>query len=324
MTAHVTAFFLGGTIAMAGHQDGVVSRLGAAQLADSVPALGELDVELEIRDFRRVPSASLSFQDIIELTTAAGDCACDGIVVVQGTDTLEETAFLIDLLWEGDSPVVVTGAMRNPSMAGPDGPANLLTAVTVAASPAFRGMGALVAFDDQVHAARFVRKTHSTSTATFASPDAGPIGLMVEGRPVRVVSVERRPVHRLMRSPNARVALHVVTMDDDPEALAGAVTRCDGLVVAGLGVGHVPERLAHVLVDLARAIPVVLASRTGAGPVLAATYGFVGSESFLLGHGLISAGLLHPFKARVLLKVALDCGYDTDRIRTAFADASGV
>src|SRR3954452_8934920 len=230
MTAHVTAFFLGGTIGMAGHQGGVVSRLDAAQLVDSVPALGDLDVHLEVRDFLRVPSASLSFEDIVELTTAAGGCAADGIVVVQGTDTLEETAFLIDLLWTGDSPVVVTGAMRNPSMAGADGPANLVAAVTVAASPAFRGLGALVAFDDQVHAARFVRKTHSTSTATFASPDAGPIGLMVEGRPVRVASVERRPVHRLTTTPSARVALHVVTMDDDADALTALVTRCDGLV----------------------------------------------------------------------------------------------
>src|SRR3954453_22337781 len=170
MTARITAFFLGGTIAMAGHQDGVVSRLDAGQVVGSVPALAELDVDLDVRDFRRVPSASLSFQDVAELTKAAEACACDGTVVVQGTDTLEETAFLIDLLWAGDGPVVVTGAMRNPSMAGADGPANLLAAVTVAASRDFRGLGALGVFDDQVHAARFVRKTHSTSTATFASP----------------------------------------------------------------------------------------------------------------------------------------------------------
>ena len=323
MTALVTAFFLGGTIGMAGHQGGVVTRLGAAQLVESVPALGELDVGLDVRNFRSLPSADLSFEDVVELTRTAEGCEADGIVVVQGTDTLEETAYLIDLVWPLDIPIVVTGAMRNPSMAGSDGPANLLAAVQVAASSEFRGLGALVVFNDQIHAARFVRKTHSTSTATFASPNAGPIGLMVEGRPVPVLTVERRPVHR-PRVRSARVALHVVTMGDDGDTLEGIAGRCDGLVVAGLGVGHVPERLAGVLVDLARTIPVVLASRTGAGPVLAATYGFVGSETYLLGHGLISARLLDPYKARVLLTVALDCGYDTDRIRTAFADASAM
>ena len=321
MTALVTAFFLGGTIGMAGHQGGVVTRLGADQLVDSVPALGELDVELDVRNFRSLPSANLSFEDVVELTRAAEGCEADGVVVVQGTDTLEETAYLIDLLWPLDTPIVVTGAMRNPSMAGSDGPANLLAAVQVAASRAFGGLGALVVLNDQIHAARFVRKTHSTSTATFASPNAGPIGLVAEGRPVRVVTVERRPVHR-PQALDARVALHVVSMGDDGGTLDRIAERCDGLVVGALGVGHVPERLGEVLVDLARTIPVVLASRTGAGPVLTATYGFVGSETYLLGHGLISAGLLDPYKARVLLTVALDCGYDTDRIRSAFADAS--
>jgi L-asparaginase len=324
VTALVSAFFLGGTIGMAGHEGGVVTRLTPAHLVESVPALGELDVELDVRSFRSMPSASLSFADIVELAAEAGGSNADGIVVVQGTDTLEETAYLLDLLWAHDVPVVVTGAMRNPSMAGHDGPANLLAAVRVAASPDFRGLGALVAFNDEVHAARFVRKTHSTSTATFASPVAGPLGLMVEGRPVRLLGVERRPAHRLIGATRSRVALHVVSLDDDGDALDGLAGRCDGLVVAGLGVGHVPEQVAGHLVDLARSIPVVLASRTGAGPVLAATYGFVGSETYLLGHGLISAGLLDPYKARVLLKVALDCDYDTERIRAAFADASGI
>ena len=277
-----------------------------------------------MRNFRSMPSASLSFEDVIELVAAAEQCRADGVVVVQGTDTLEETAYLMDLLWPHDTPIVVTGAMRNPSMAGSDGPANLLAAVQSAASPGLRGLGALVVFNDQIHAARFVRKTHSTSTSTFASPNAGPIGLMVEGRPVRLMNVERRPVHRLVGSPSARVATYTVTMGDDGESLRGLADHCDGLVVAALGVGHVPERLAGTLVDLAGTIPVVLASRTGAGPVLNRTYGFVGSETYLLDRGLISAGLLDPYKARVLLKVALDCDDDRDRIRIAFADASGL
>jgi len=324
VTVHVSAFFLGGTIGMAGHHGGVVDRLTAEDLVASVPQLASVDVELDVRNFRALPSACLSFEDVIELVAAAEQSRADGVVVVQGTDTLEETAYLIDLLWPHDIPIVITGAMRNPSMAGSDGAANLLAAVQSAASPELHGLGALVVLDDKVHAARFARKTHSTSTSTFASPNAGPVAVMVEGRPVRVMSVERRPVLRPTRSPSARVATYTVTMGDGGETLRGLADRCDGLVVAALGVGHVPERLAGALVDLADTIPVVLASRTGAGPVLTHTYGFVGSETYLLDHGLVSAGLLDPFKARVLLKVALDCDYDRDQIRTAFADASGL
>ncbi|HEX4471205.1 MAG TPA: asparaginase [Nocardioides sp.] len=324
MTARVSAFFLGGTIGMTGHEGGVVSRLTASDLVASVPGLDGLDVELDPHNFRSLPSASLSFDDVVELVATAGAVDADGIVVVQGTDTLEETAYLIDLLWPHDTPVVVTGAMRNPSMAGPDGAANLLAAVQVAAGTDFRGLGALVAFNDQIHAARFVRKTHSTSTAAFASPNAGPIGLMVEGHAVRLTSVGRRPVHRPRRTPDATVPVYAVCLDDDGWAVSRASEGLDGLVVAGLGVGHVPERLGSVLVDLAAEIPVVLTSRTGAGPVLSHTYGFAGSETFLLDGGLVSGGLLDPYKARVLLKVALACDYGSQEIRTAFAAASGL
>jgi L-asparaginase len=327
VTTHVCAFFLGGTIGMAGQRGGVVSRLTADDLVASLPGLAELDVELDARNFRSLPSAGLSFGDVTELVAEARQADADGIVVVQGTDTLEETAYLVDLLWPHDSPVVVTGAMRNPTLAGPDGAANLLAAVQVAASASFRGLGALVALNDQVHAARFVRKTHSTSTAAFASPNAGPIGLVVEGRPIGVASVARRRVHAPSRTPDARVPIHTVSLDDDGWPLTGdkdGLATLDGLVVAALGVGHVPERVAGPLVELAARIPVVLSSRTGAGPVLGETYGFVGSESYLRERGLVGAGLLDPVKARVLLQVALACDYDLDQIRATFTEAGGL
>jgi L-asparaginase len=139
VTVHVSAFFLGGTIGMAGHHGGVVDRLTAEDLVASVPQLASVDVELDVRNFRALPSACLSFEDVIELVAAAEQSRADGVVVVQGTDTLEETAYLIDLLWPHDIPIVITGAMRNPSMAGSDGAANLLAAVQSAASPGSTG-----------------------------------------------------------------------------------------------------------------------------------------------------------------------------------------
>ena len=329
VTTAITAFFLGGTLSMTGHDDGAVSRLVAADLIDAVPQLAQLDMSLDARDFRRLPSACLTFDDIVELVAAAAESGADGIVVVQGTDTIEETAYLIDLLWPGDAPVVVTGAMRNPSLAGPDGPANLLAAMTVAASDRFRGYGALVVLNDEVHAARYVRKTHSTNTATFASPNAGPVGLVVEGEAVAMFGVARRRTHTPKGPVNSRVPIVAVGMGDDATALTGLATNgdgqnCDGLVVAGFGAGHVPDVLAEPVGALAQRVPVVLASRTGAGPVLARTYGFAGSETDLLARGLIRAGLLDPYKARVLLRVALACGYDRAGIVAAFAEAAGL
>jgi L-asparaginase len=324
VTKTIAAFFLGGTISMSGHDKGVVARIGGAELIESVPQLAGLNVQLDVRDFRTMPSACLSFGDIVELVVAAAAAEADGTVVVQGTDTIEETAYLIDLLWTGETPIVVTGAMRNPSLAGPDGSANLLAAVTVAASEQFAGIGALIVLNDEVHAARYVRKTHSTNVATFASPSAGPLGLLVEGAAVPVATVARRTVHAPTGPVTARVPVFAVGLDEDGALLAGVAENCDGLVVAGFGVGHVPDRIAGLLGELAEQLPVVLASRAGAGPVLSHTYGFAGSETDLLDRGLIGAGLLDPYKARVLLRVALACGYDRANIAAVFAEAGGL
>ena len=325
MARTITAFFLGGTISMAG--PGGTVRLGADELVAAVPQLAELDIALDARQFRSVPSAWLTADDIVELVadaTAAVAAGADGIVVVQGTDTIEETAYLIDLLWPSDAPIVVTGAMRHPTMAGADGPANLLAAVAVAASDRFAGLGALVAFDDEVHAARFVRKTHTSSPAAFASPDAGPIGRLVENVPVRITRVDRRTSYPLRAPVTARVALASIGFDDGGETLADLDQRCDGVVIAGLGAGHVPERIADMLADMAARVPVVLASRAGAGPVLSHSYDFHGSEKDLLARGLIRSGFLDPLKARVLLRVLLASGCDRSAIVSAFAEASGV
>ncbi len=322
---HVVLFTLGGTIAMAGSAGGgVVARLSGAELMAGL----HLDdgTEVEVRDLRPVPSADLSFSDVLDVVAAAGEAVAGGaagVVLTQGTDTLEETAFLIDAVWTHDVPVVVTGAMRNPTLPGADGPANVVAAVRVAAAVAARGQGALVVLNDEIHAARLVRKAHSLSPATFVSPDAGPVGHVVEGVPRFLTRVPRLPPVTGF-SPTSlastRVALYTTTMDDDGVLLDSIAAMHQGLVVAGFGVGHVPGALAPVLGGLAMTLPVVLTSRTGAGSVLAHTYGAVGSERDLRERGLINGGFLHPYKARVLLRLLIAAGAGTDEIAAAFTE----
>jgi L-asparaginase len=319
----VALFTLGGTISMAGPAAG---RLTGAELTAAVPGLAELGQPVEVQDIEAVPSANLTLAKVLDVVDAASKAISNGatgIVVVQGSDTLEETAFVVDQVWPHSHPFVLTGAMRNPTLAGPDGPANLLAAARVACSPAARDLGALVVFNDQIHAARWVRKTHSTSTATFASPNTGPIGQLVEDQ-VRILTRPARQDGVQGRAEPAdldanKVALYTVTLDDDGQLLDGLADKYQGLVVAAYGVGHVPSALAPVLGELAQRIPVVLTSRTGGGSVLRNTYSSVGSESDLLKRGLVDGGFLDPYKARVLLRLLLATGEGPDEITAAFA-----
>ncbi|HKE65278.1 MAG TPA: asparaginase [Micromonosporaceae bacterium] len=321
----VVVFTLGGTIAMSA-RDGTVTRLTGADLVAAIPSLSTVGTSVDVRDVVAVPSADLTFASVLDLVAAAERAIADGaigVVVTQGTDTLEETAFLVDLVWPHSEPFVITGAMRNPTLAGPDGPANVLAAVRVAASGAARGHGALVVFADDVHAARWVRKTHSTSIGTFASPDAGPIGHVIE-ETVRILAtpLDRPPavtLTELRGAQTARVALYALALDDDGALLGHIPDAYQGLVVAAFGVGHVPSWIAPVLGDLADRMPVVLTSRTGAGSVLGGTYHAIGSETDLARRGLINGGLLHPWKARVLLTVLLTAGRSRAEIADTFA-----
>ncbi|SCF66077.1 L-asparaginase, partial [Streptomyces sp. MnatMP-M17] len=181
----VLVLTLGGTIAMTrtGAASGVTPTLTGSDLVGVVPSLRNA-AEVTVEDFRHVSGASLAISDIVSLVDRlkrADLGGIDGIVVTQGTDTLEEAAYLTDLYYQGSTPVVFTGAMRTAETAGADGPANLLSAVQTAVTAEARGRGVLVVLGDAVHAARHVRKMHTTSPAAFESPNTGPLGHVVEG-----------------------------------------------------------------------------------------------------------------------------------------------
>ena len=335
----IAVFTLGGTIAMMTEpgSPGAAPVLGASQLLGSVPGLAGLPASPVLHDFRQLPSSALTIGDVIALSGAiAAELAagCAGAVVVQGTDTIEETSFLLDLLHRGGQPVVVTGAMRTRDAAGADGPANMLAAIQAAASPELAGLGVLVVFADEIHAARHVRKAHATSIGAFVSPSAGPVGHVIEGR-VRLLARPVRPVIALPDgaggaggagaggAPAVRVGLVTMTLGDDGAMLRAAADAgvLDGLVVAGFGAGHVPPGVAEVLYELASRMPVVIASRTGAGTVLEGTYGWVGSEIDLTSRDVISAGFLDPPKARLLLHLLVSRGATRADVVAAFAAA---
>ncbi|UFN48568.1 asparaginase [Roseomonas sp. OT10] len=303
---------LGGTITMVpGEGSGIAPKLGAAELVASVPTLAEV-ASIEARSPLRVASPSLGLAELVAVAAEieAGFAAgCDGAVVIQGTDTIEESAFLLDLLVPGEQPVVVVGAMRGATAPGADGPANLLAAALVAASPEARGLGTLVVLNDEIHAARFVQKSHTALTSAFASPGFGPLGLVAEGRVRLHARLPRLPTLPAAAGAPAPVALLRMAMGEDGRLLPTLPgLGYAGLVLEGMGAGHVPAGLAPLLGDLAQRMPVVLASRVAAGPVFTKTYGYAGAEIDLIGRGLVPAGLLPGLKARLLLGLALRPG----------------
>ncbi len=287
---------------------GVAPALSADDLVAAVPQLDGI-ADVSPRTLVSIPGANLTPHDLFSIAdeiVAEIDDGAVGVLVVQGTDTMEETSFLLDLLIDADAPVVVTGAMRNPSLPGADGPANLVAATRVAVSDAARGLGVMVVLNDEIHAAAFVQKRHTSSPSAFASSGFGPLGHVVEGRV------------RLAFRPSSRSAVELGRRDFRPVALVGSVLGDDGrllsrvkelgyegVVIEAFGGGHVSVPVAAILEDLAGSMPVVLCSRTRSGDVLAETYAFEGSETDLLRRGLIRGGWLTGFKARLLLGLLL-------------------
>ena len=207
---------------------------------------------------------------------------------------------------------------------GADGPANLDAAVRTAACSEARERGAMVVMNDEVHAARAVRKTHTTSPSAFASPATGPVGRVQEGV-VRLPAAPARqePLEIPDDAAVPAVGLLRASLGADDRMVRWAATRYDGIVVEAMGGGHLPHWWVESLAEAARRVPVVLSSRTGNGAVLRQTYAFDGAERGLLAAGMMDAGDLDGLKARLLLTLALMAATDSVRATEIFRSRSG-
>jgi L-asparaginase len=286
---------------------GALPALSGEQILAHVPGLRK-ETRLTFEDYALLPGPHVTPRWMWRLRAHVEallqDPRLDAVVITHGTDTLEETAFLLDLTLATAKPVVLCGAMRTVSDAGWDGPTNLRTAVRAAIHPDARGRGVLVAVGDTIHAAVEATKWHSQSLAAFHSPH-GPVGIVDLGR----VAFVRPPV-RATRIPARRIVpavdLHTMAAGVDAGLVRASLRRgARGLVVEATGCGNVPPPVVPVLRAALRAgRPVVVVSRCPEGRV-APAYGYVGGGLRLQEMGAILAPDLPGPKARIKLMVAL-------------------
>jgi L-asparaginase len=305
----------GGTIAgsaadaanTSGYQAGVV---GVDRLLEAVPALSgvaqiqpEQVASIDSKDMALALWATLAQR--VNALLASDDI--DGVVITHGTDTLEETAYLLHLTVKSTKPVVLTAAMRPSSALSADGPLNLLNAVTVAASQAAHGQGVLVAFNNRIHSARDVVKTSTYAVDAFQSPEVGALGWVQDGR----VEFQRKVVrpHTVdtefvigTKWPNVEIVVSYAGASRiGVDALVAAGVR--GIVVAGTGNGSIHASVQQALADaVSQGVVVVRSSRVGSGHVM--RNGAASDDAL----GFVTAGSLNPYKARVLLMLALAAG----------------
>lgn len=315
--AKVVCFVTGGTILSAyDPQIGArVPAVAAETVVEAIdPALTQCAVE--IVQLANAESGSFSAETVFRwaalIERALGREDVDGAVVLMGTNVLEEAAYLLDLVLPLGKPVVFTGAMRSADELGRDGPRNLAQAVSVAASEVSRGLGVLVVFNAEIHAARDVEKTHTTAIEAFASPAKGPLGRVLEDHNSLTPIVERIPPrHEQLRPPRveANVALLTAGLGVDSTLVDAALTSgARGIVVGALGAGDLPAAMAPGIARALEArIPVIVARRTRAGAV-GPRYGGVGEGGWLMSRGARFADDLSAAKARIKLMVVLGLG----------------
>lgn len=324
-TRRVVVLGTGGTIASRLDEHGAaapVDRVGGL-LAALGAELGH-DLVLESRDLFVKDSSALTPADQALVVRAVQETLADpevaGVVVTHGTDTAEETAYLLDLAHDDDRPVVLTGAQRPADAPDADGPRNLRDALRVAADPAARGLGVLVVFDGLVLAARGTRKVHTHQTAAFAQPDGGPLGHVADGRLV----VDDAPAHRAHLTldtadlASIRVDIAAVYPGVDGTALqAFATAGARGVVLVATGAGNANPAVVAAVADLTdRGVVVGLTTRVDTGPVWGG-YGGGGGGADLVAAGAVPLGTLRAGQGRILLLSLLAALGDPDRVRAA-------
>jgi L-asparaginase len=313
----------GGTISMRNDSQlgGAVPQLSGHEILATVPGV-ERVADIELREFGRFPGPHMTIARMWELRAAVLEAiaeGADGVVVTHGTDTIEETAYLLDRSIPPGAPVVVTGAMRNSSELSWDGPANLLAAIQVAASPGARGRGGMVVMDDRIVQGAEVVKTHTEEAGTFRSPNWGPLGIVDKGE-VLFYRESRRKEPLMPAHPALPVDLVKVVAGADSRLVEASLrSGAVGIVLEALGRGNVPPEVmpgVHAWTEAGR--PVVIASRSLRGRVLD-TYAYPGGGHELREIGAIFADHLAGQQARIELMLAIGVwGDDVAGVRRVF------
>ncbi len=309
----------GGTIASRHGPDGLAALTPAAELLAAAGAPAGLTVTTS--DLGAVGSFALTTSDLRGLVAEARRClgdGVDGVVVTHGTDTMEESAYLADLVHDDPRPIVFTGSQRPFDSSAPDGPANLADALRIASSPAARDLGVLLCFDGLVFAATGVRKVDTLRSGAFAAPGRGPVlrlaggSVLPLGRPAR-----RAPLPVDLAEQLPRVDVIACYLGADAALLHAAVAAgAAGIVLEAFGAGNVPPPIAEATEELAaRGVPVLVCSRVPAGPVVPL---YAAGGARLARGGAVFGGDLSPWQGRLLVAAALAVApEDPHRVLTA-------
>ena len=321
----IVILFTGGTIAMRNDPDGAgtVPALNAAEILRATRGIDAV-TGVETEEWGVFPGPHMTVERMWALRNRIQEHIArpdvTGVVVTHGTDTLEETAYLVARSLPAEKPIVFTGAMRTVSDLGWDGPANLLESVRVAASPETRGFGAMVVISGQIFAALDATKTNTHLLDAFESPGFGPLGVLDEGE--LIVHREMPPMPPTLSPDELATPVDIifVAAGSDTRLLDASREVARGVVVAAMGRGNVPPVLVPAIERwIADAKPVVLTSRTQGGRV-GHTYGYAGGGRRLEEIGVIFGGSRRAQQARIDLMLALGVGMDMGAIREMFRD----